>query len=140
VLQQADHHLSHDTAKQSSFQQNIDSQMYQSRYIEITPRRYRNNSSCTWLNSLKFGVDFGVWSAHYAGPRVTLSTTLSAIRSRDTQRVRRTLTLYISYSLASFISQQLRRCVSIYAYSEVACFITDYVTGGYIFALFYRLY
>jgi hypothetical protein len=30
--------------------------------------------------------------------------------------------------------------VSIYAYSGVACFITDYVTGGYIFALFDRLY
>jgi hypothetical protein len=30
--------------------------------------------------------------------------------------------------------------VSIYAYSGVASFITDYVTGGYIFALFDRLY
>lgn len=30
--------------------------------------------------------------------------------------------------------------VSIYVYSGVVRFITDYVTGGYIFALFDRLY
>jgi hypothetical protein len=67
VLQQLCHHLSHNTAEQSSFQQNIDSYIYQSRHIELTPRRYRNNSYCRWLNSLKFGDDFGVRSAHYAG-------------------------------------------------------------------------
>jgi hypothetical protein len=50
--------------------------IYQSGHIERTPRRYRNNSYCTWLNSLKFGVDFGVRSVHYAGPRVMLGTTL----------------------------------------------------------------
>jgi hypothetical protein len=76
VLQQLRHHLSHDTAKQSSFQQNIDSRIYQSRHIELTPRIYRNNSYCMWLNSLKFGVDFGVRSAHHAGPRVNLRRAL----------------------------------------------------------------
>jgi hypothetical protein len=43
---------------------------------------------------------------------------------------------YLSYlrSLKSH-SAYAKAIVSIYAYSGVACFITDYVTGGYIFAL-----
>jgi hypothetical protein len=67
MLLQLYYHLSHDTAKQLSFCQNINRYIYQSRHIELTPRRYRNDSYCMWLNSLKFGVHFGVQSAHYTG-------------------------------------------------------------------------
>jgi hypothetical protein len=60
VLLQHLYHLNHDTAKQSSFQQNIDSYIYQSRHIELNTRRHRDNSDCTWLYSLKLQRCFGV--------------------------------------------------------------------------------
>jgi hypothetical protein len=47
VLQQADHHLSHDMAKQSSSQQDIDSYIYESRPKELKPRKYCDKSNCT---------------------------------------------------------------------------------------------
>ncbi|KAF1359480.1 hypothetical protein EJ07DRAFT_120225 [Lizonia empirigonia] len=52
VLQQAHHHLNHDTADQSNSQQNIDSYIYESRPIELNSRESRNNSDRTWLNNL----------------------------------------------------------------------------------------
>jgi hypothetical protein len=62
VLQQAHHHLNHDTAEQSSSQQNIDSYIYQSRPLELNTRKCCDSSDCTWLNSLKFGAGVGVQS------------------------------------------------------------------------------
>jgi hypothetical protein len=51
VLQQAHHHLNHDTAEQSSSHQSIDSYIYQSRPLELNTRKYRDNNYRTWLNS-----------------------------------------------------------------------------------------
>jgi hypothetical protein len=51
VLQQAHHHLNHDTAEQSSSHQNIDSYIYQSTPLDLNTRKYRDNSYRTWLNS-----------------------------------------------------------------------------------------
>jgi hypothetical protein len=58
VLQQLYHQLSHNTAKQSSFQQNIDSYIYQSRSIQLSFEEDRNNSDRTWLNSVKVELLF----------------------------------------------------------------------------------
>jgi hypothetical protein len=77
VLQQADYHLSHDTAEQSSSQQNIDSYIYELRPLELNSRKYRDNSDRMWLNSFKFGCCSGVserasrGAGHYAGHYIT---------------------------------------------------------------------
>jgi hypothetical protein len=55
VLQQGYPHLNHDSAEQLSSQQNIDSYIYQLRPIELNTRKYRNNTYCTWLNSITPG-------------------------------------------------------------------------------------
>jgi hypothetical protein len=60
VMQQAYHNLNHDTAEQSSSQQNIDSYIYQASPLELNTKKYRDNSYCTWLNSLKFSAGVGV--------------------------------------------------------------------------------
>jgi hypothetical protein len=62
VLQQAHHHLNHDTAEQSSSQQNIDSYIYQLRPLELNTREDCDSSDCTWRNSLKFSASVGVQS------------------------------------------------------------------------------
>jgi hypothetical protein len=60
VLQQAHHHLDHDTAEQSSSHQNIDSYIYQSRPLELNTRKHRNCSDRTWLSSLNLSCCFDV--------------------------------------------------------------------------------
>jgi hypothetical protein len=65
VLQQAHHHLNHDTAERLSYQQNIDSCIYQSMPLDLNTRKYRVDNYCTWLNSLKLSCWFwcsGGWS------------------------------------------------------------------------------
>ena len=60
VLQQAYHHLNHDTAGRSSSQQNIDSYIYQLMPLEVNSKKHRDSSDRTWLNSLKSSYCFGV--------------------------------------------------------------------------------
>ncbi|OAL57288.1 hypothetical protein IQ07DRAFT_627147 [Pyrenochaeta sp. DS3sAY3a] len=49
------------------------------RPIELSTKRSRNNSHCTWLYSLKFSCCFGVQSDRYAGMIVTPSTSVSGV-------------------------------------------------------------
>jgi hypothetical protein len=53
TLLQLRHHLSHNMAKQSCSQQNIDSYIYQSRPIQLNFKKSYDYSNCTWLKSLK---------------------------------------------------------------------------------------
>jgi hypothetical protein len=78
VLQQADHHLSHDTAEQSSSQQNIDSYICVLRPVELNFRKYRDNSDRTWLNSFKCGCCSGEEIGRCAGHYGTRSEALRA--------------------------------------------------------------
>ena len=79
VLQQAYHHLNHDTAEQSSSQQNTDSYIYRLRSIELNSKKYRDYSHRTWLNSFMLWCRF--WcseralrrAARYAGQHGTVS-------------------------------------------------------------------
>jgi hypothetical protein len=61
VLQQLRYHLSHNMTKQSSFQQNIVSYIYQLRHMELNTRQHHDNSDCTWFNSFKCQVWLLFW-------------------------------------------------------------------------------
>jgi hypothetical protein len=94
VLQQAHHHLNHDTAERSGSQQNIDSYIYLYQgFQSSTPEYIALITILRGSITSSFGVDFSVRSERYAGPRVTPCSTVNLASVANIHDTQGTLTL-----------------------------------------------